>query len=407
MAEILPFEGVFFNLKKAGNISSLIAPPYDVIKERSNFLSPYNITKLTLSWEENDYKQRGELFRKWLKEEILTVDSSPAFYLHYHYFTLEGKKFLRKGFFALVKLYPFEEKVILPHEKTLASPKEDRFKLLKEVKTSLEPVFFLLPDGLKVVKHLENARKEKIFEFEKGDETHLLFAVREEEIIDQIVREVDQKKLYIADGHHRYETSLLYSKENPSFTHILGYLVAMEDEGLKILPAHRLIKSVPKTALLRLFEEGKKLFHFFHLDQEDFIKSLEEKGRKHHAFAMVRKGEKPVLIVSINEKKVEEEISDHSPAWKKLDISILHSVILEEIMGLKEEELQSEGLLKYIVDRGEALRLIEKGDFVMGFFLNPTRIEEVKKVADRGEKMPGKATYFYPKVPSGLVIQKP
>ena len=406
MAEILPFPGLFFDSERFKEPGEFIAPPYDVIKDKKSFLSlPYNITRITLSWDTEDYSRRGELFRSWIKEGILKPDTTPAFYLHYHYFTLGNEERVRKGIFALVRLYPFEERMILPHEETLPAPKEDRLKLLRELRTSLEPVFFLFPGGRNLWKELTGG--ERIFDFTLDGERHLLFAIRREDVQERIMNYLKKKKLYIADGHHRYETSLIYQKENPSFTHILGYLTSMEEEGLVILPAHRLIKKLERGAVERLLREGEKFFHILPWKGEDFVSVLREKGRRHHAFLFYYHGSQPLLLVSRNEKKVEEEIPDHSPAWKRLDISILHSVIMEEIMGVREEELQREGLLSYIVDKEEAWRRVEKGEFAAGFFLNPTSVEEVKRVADRGEKMPGKATYFYPKVPSGLVMVKP
>ena len=409
MPNILPFHGIFFNKERAGEIHELIAPPYDVIspEEKGRFFSPYNITRLTLSWKENDYKERGKKWKIWKEKGVFIRQENPSYYLHYHYFPYEGKEILRKGFFAAVELSEYNKKEIIPHEATLPSPKEDRYKLLQVTGASLEPVFFLLPQGKEVINILEERREELIFSFSIGEERHLLWRISREDITREISLSLLHKKLYIADGHHRYETSLLYSKEDSSFKYILGYIVPLEEEGLIILPAHRLLKDIPEEAVKKLFTEGKKFFNFFPIQTTSFQEILKKEGEKHHAFIFIKKGLSPYLIKSINEKKVEKEILDHSPAWKKLDVSILHSVIFSEIMGMDEEELQKENLLSYIVGREKALDLIERGEFEGGFFLNPTRIEEVKRVADKGEKMPGKATYFYPKVPSGLIMFEP
>ncbi len=409
MPHILPFPGIFFHRQKAGDISHLIAPPYDVIddQEKRAFVSPYNITRLTLSWKENDYRERGEKWNAWKKQGIFVKEKTPSYYLYYHYFPCEGKEILRKGFFAAVELSDYSERKVIPHEATLSSPKQDRYKLLQSTRASLEPIFFLLPQGKEVINILEEEREELIFSFSLGEERCQMWKISRKEVTDKVSALLGSRSLYIADGHHRYETSLLYSRENSAFKHILGYIVPLEDEGLIILPAHRLLRTLSEEAVKKLFRLGKNLFKFFPVQTTSFQEILRKEGERHHAFIFFRKGSPPYLIKSINEKKVEKEIIDHSPAWKKLDVSILHSVIFSEIMGMEEEQLQAENLLSYVVGREKALRLIEKGEFTAGFFLNPTRIEEVKRVADKGEKMPGKATYFYPKVPSGLVMFEP
>ena len=410
MLEISPFKGIFFNEKKAGRISELIAPPYDVIEDKKkwNSLSPYNITHITLSQRGNDYIERGEKWKKWKKERIVTKEDSSSYYLCYHHFFYEGKEFTRKGFFGAVKLSEYEKREIMPHEETLASPKEDRYKLLKTTKSSLEPIFFLLPGGEEIMRILEKNKEERIFSVSFDNNRYILWRISNRDAIEKISSLISSKKLYIADGHHRYETSLIYKKENPSFTHVLGYIVPMEDRGVVILPAHRVLKSIPENSIDKLLTKGKKWFNILPLDSFSFYETLEKEGEKHHAFIFLNKeGRYPYLLKSINEKKVEKEILEHSPAWKRLDVSVLHSLILHEIMGMEEKELEERGLLFYMVDREKAIELINRGEFEGGFFLNPTKIEEIKIVADRGEKMPGKATYFYPKVHSGLIIYEP
>ncbi len=410
--KVLPFKGYFFNCSKSKSLRDFIAPPYDVIpeeeKERFNFT--HNITRLTLSWEEGDYEKRGALLRNWLEREVIISDEYPCFYLYHHYYLLHGEKKLRRGFFSLVELRDFQEGVILPHEETLSRPKEDRLKVLRATQAHLEPIFFLYSDRSNaIIEKMEEKREEvPLFDFEDREgQRHILWRVKEKETLEWVEKKFQDKKLYIADGHHRYETSLLYRKENPKFKYILGYLTCMDNEGLTILPAHRLLRNVGEKRIERLWEEGSKYFHIFQVELSQAFSLLQEKGRNHHVYLLVRRSHPPFLLVSRSEKKIVDDMDGHSPVWKKLDVSVLHSLIFEEIMGMEEKEFQDKGNLIYVMERERALQLIQEGIFEVGFFLNPTHVEEVRKVAEKREKMPGKATYFYPKVPSGLLFYIP
>ncbi|HIE43337.1 MAG TPA: DUF1015 family protein, partial [Candidatus Omnitrophica bacterium] len=223
---------------------------------------------------------------------------------------------------------------------------------------------------------------------------------------------MEDKLLYIADGHHRYEIALRFWKQTKKDMHrwILAYLSPIEDKSLRILPAHRLVKGFNNKDWEKLLRKGREYFWIKEFSLNSIEKSfsiLSEEGEKRHAFGILfndGRSIKSTLLVSKNEKKLQEKMDGHSPAWKHLDISVLHSLIFSHILGFEEESLQRASRLKYEVDRDKTMRLVKGGSYQVGFLLNPTKVKEVQMVAERREKMPGKATYFYPKVPSGLII---
>lgn len=436
MADIKPFNGYFYNTQKIKNLSEVIAPPYDVIslEEREAYYSrEYNIINLILPKEtgsQDKYEHAASLLNEWTKNKILIKDDSPSFYLYHQKFSANNENFLRKGFFALVRLEDFKEGKILPHENTLSSPKEDRFKLLNATHSNLSPVFMIYSDeNREIMKLLEENRASSYFadftplgsKYPQGlragftnplGNRHTLWKVPCPEIHSKIKEIIAGKTLYIADGHHRYETALKFWKETKkdSCGWILAYLSPMEDDSLKIFSAHRLLKDFNDIDWKKLNEKAKDFFWIKELPINDIDKTfklLEEEGKKRHAFGIVYNNNNAVetlLLVSKSERKLLGKMDEHSPAWKHLDVSVLHTLIFSHILGFEEETLQNTSRLSYEVDRYKTIDLVKKGTYQAAFLLNPTKVEEVRLVANRQEKMPGKATYFYPKVSSGFFI---
>ncbi len=435
MADIKPFSGYFYNPEKIKNLSEVIAPPYDVIspQEREEYYSrKYNIINLILPKEtdsQDKYSHAVSLLNEWLRDGIFIKDDKPSLYLYHQKFSAHNESFFRKGFFALVKLEDFKEGNIIPHENTLSFPKEDRFKLLKATHANLSPVFMLYSDENNEVMNLLEKDKEpvefadfvpleeKIRHIKRGlpnplGKRHTLWKVTNPEVHSRIKAILQHKKLYIADGHHRYETALKFWNETKKDSHrwILAYLSPMEDKSLKIFSAHRLIKDFGDNDWKKLNEKAKDFFWIKELPLKDIDESfnfIEEEGKKRHAFGILYNDNnviKSLLLVSKNEKKLLEQMDGHSPAWKHLDVSVLHSLIFSHILEFEEEKLQSTSRLSYEVDRYKTIELVKNGTYKIAFLLNPTKVEEVRLVANRQEKMPGKATYFYPKVSSGLFI---
>ena len=418
MVDIKPFRGYYYNRNKVADIFKAIAPPYDVISQekREGYLSyPYNIVHLTLPQgapNEDRYSYAYTLLQEWIRDEVLVQDEGPSLYLLEHLFNLHGKTIVRKGFFALVKLEDLAKGNIHPHEATLSAPKKDRFELLKATRAHLSPIFSLYVDEREEIIGALQSKKEDSPLFNIAFEDHqelTLWKASERNVREKVKEIMAHKRLYIADGHHRYETALNFSRmsNEPSHKWVMMYLCPMDGKVLKILPAHRLLKHFSSENLRERKEKGKEHFRVNTVPFttiEDLLVSLKEEKDRRHVFGVYVKGEDPLVLVSKKEKEWVDEMGNHSPAWKNLDISILHSLIFSHILGWEEEELQREGNLTYVVDRDETIRLVEEEECKVAFLLNSTRLREVRMVAERGEKMPGKATYFYPKVPSGLVM---
>jgi len=436
MADIKPFNGYFYNLNKIKSFSQVIAPPYDVIppEEREEYYArEHNIINLILPKEtvdQNKYAHSASLLNDWLKNEIFIKDAQTAFYLYRQNFLANGEDFSRKGFFALVQLEDFKDGKILPHENTLSSPKEDRFKLLNATRVNLSPIFLIFSDEKnEVMKLLEKNREPSPFAdfvplerkntkyIQKGfphplGKRHALWRVSNSRIHEKIKEIMNSKTLYIADGHHRYETALKFWKENKTDAHrwILAYISPIEDDSLKIFPAHRLLKTFSDAEWKKLNDKAGEFFFIKELPLTNINETfnlIRKEGDKRHAFGVAYNSNgaiKTLLLVSKNEKKLLDRMDGHSPAWKHLDVSVLHSLVFSYMLGLDEEHLQDTSRLDYEVDRYKTLELVKSGVCRTAFLLNSTKVDEVRLVANRKERMPGKATYFYPKVPAGLFI---
>ena len=436
MADIKPFNGYFYNPQKIKSFSQVVAPPYDVIplEEREEYYArEHNIINLILPKEtatQNKYEHSASLLNDWLKNEIFIKDAKTSFYLYHQNFLANGEDFSRKGFFALVQLEDFQDGKILPHENTLSSPKEDRFKLLTATRANLSPIFLIYPDeNNEVMKLIEENREASVFAdfaplerknakyIQKGfphplGKRHILWRVSNAKIHEKIKETIKSKTLYIADGHHRYETALKFWKENQkdSYKWILAYISPIEDDSLKIFPAHRLLKTFSDAEWKKLNDKAGEFFWIKELpiaDINETFNLIEKEGEKRHAFGVAHNSNgalKTLLLVSKNEKKLLDRMDGHSPAWKHLNVSVLHSLIFSYMLGFDEKQLQDTSRLNYEVDRYKTLDMVKSGTCQIAFLLNSTKVEEVRLVANRKERMPGKATYFYPKVSSGLFI---
>ena len=412
MATIKPFKATRYNPKKIKDIAQVIAPPYDVISKEAQLSfqrkSPYNIIRLILSRQSrrgdkrnNRYKRAAATLQKWLKQEILISDETPGIYFYRQKYLHKNKWFIRSGFFARVKIESLSRK-ILPHERTYRKPKTDRLRLLKATKANLSPVFGLYgdPDN-RILSYLKPyIRTKPLIEIsDKEGMEHRLWYVKDKDVIDKLSREIKRKRIYIADGHHRYEAGRLYARSNPAANFIMMCLVSIEDKGLIILPTHRVVE----TPGLDIEREKGKLNEYFRikelpLNKKRVAAALRREGKEATAFGLYYAGR--FFILKLRSKKTAGRfIKKGLPV---LDVTILHKLILESILKLDI----SEDKIVYTADEEEAVRLAESGKGKIAFFLNPVKMAHLEKMALKGEKMPHKSTYFYPKLPSGLVINR-
>jgi uncharacterized protein (DUF1015 family) len=323
------------------------------------------------------------------------------------------------GFFALLKLDP-EYKVVKAHERTLSKPKADRLNLIRACNANLEPIQLLYMDNNDVIRKLIDASiTDPIIDVKAYDGfRHRLWKLEDEQVISQIKDELYNKVLFIADGHHRYQTAVDYamektgfSKKDTPYNYRMVVLVNMFDKGLSILPTHRLIK-IQDLNTEELLTRAREYFIVEEktiCDREQDYSSIGERIRgdieteDEHRFALYCKDRYYILTLK-DEGVMDEFAGKRSKTWRSLDVTILHKIILEHLLGINEKNIEDHIL--YTRDDEEAVRFVNEGRFNISFLMNPTRIEELKDVAEAGEHMPQKSTYFLPKMLSGLVMYK-
>ncbi len=421
MAQLKPFRAMRFT-KQAGDIASLCCPPYDIISEeqRQGYLAtnPNNVIRLELPREgENPYATAGEVLNRWLAEGTLAVEDAPAIYVYGESFAVEGVQYSFKGFISRVKLEPFSAGVVLPHEETLSKAKADRFDLMCATGCNFSQIYSLYmdEDGSRraMVEQMSSGTPDACFTDAEGV-THSLWVCKDAEKNAALCAAFANSKLYIADGHHRYETGLNYLAHckatgtyTPGCDSIMMMLVDMQNPGLVVFPTHRIIKKVEGFASEALLENCTEDFDIFPAEglaaANAMLKEAYEQGKK--AFGYFDGNAYCVLQLK-NIAVMDDILPDVSDALRQLDVSILHSLVLERILGIDKENMAKQINLSYTRDAAEAVAEVEAGTANCAFFLNPTRVAEIAAVAAAGEKMPQKSTYFYPKLITGLVMNQ-
>jgi len=411
-----------------------MTPPYDVISpsEQEQYYKnhPNNIIRLDLGKEfpedtetNNRYTRASEFFGDWVKAGIMKQEDEPSIYIYDQEFSYGDKHFIRRGFIALVKLEPFDKGSIYPHEQTLPGPKADRLKLMQSCKANLSSIFALFPDEDNAVdNYLLSATPSKPeMEFIDGSGvTNRLWVIKEKRTIHTVTELMKGKALFIADGHHRYETSLVYKeqrhKENggqhgelPS-DYVMMVCVSMNNPGLQIFPFHRAVRQIKDFNPNQMLHRLKDFFEIEQLDNDSEIGAAMQKlnsDSKPHSFVMyVGETDKYYLLQLNGENVLDKVFANDHPEWKRLDAGILHSVIINRILGIHSGEAGLKNFIKYVKNETEAISLVQSGDFQVAFILRPTLIEQVREIALARKVMPPKSTYFYPKLITGIVINK-
>ena len=437
MAELIPFRGVVYNPSKVSNLADVIAPPFDVItkSEQNSFYerSPYNIVRLILGKHtrfdtrtNNPHARAAQYLQAWLSEKILIRDSQPALYLTTLKFRFDDRTIIRHGIIGLVRLEPFEKRIVLPHERTFSKVKSERLGLMKACQTNFSPIFSIYNDtdgvleGLKTA--VSNTPPDHHFT-DFGGYTHRLWRITDPSVIDSTCRKMRPKTLLIADGHHRYETALNYRNwyrdqhadvsGNHPVNHVMMYMTSMQDPGLMILPAHRMLKEVPKSDLANLVPSAAEFFDIetFSFDENErdlaltnFLKNLKAKSSTPCVGVFIR-NRREFILLSLKPGLQQTVFKSLLPEpLRNLDVSILTQLIFTELLGFDHNRLDDETLIGYSVRAQETVDAVCSGEFDAAFLLNPVNIEQVLAVAEAQHVMPRKATYFYPKVTTGLVV---
>lgn len=414
MARLAPFRGVRYTLP---NLQECVAPPYDVISplEREQLQRfPYNITHLTLP---DRYDYAAAQWDRWQAQGILRPDPEPAMYLLEQTFSLPhtAERRRRLALVCLMALEEYEAGVVLPHEHTQPRVKEDRLLLLRATEANLEPVYGLIEGGLFPLMEELASVSPLVAEVEHGDGRHRLHRLQSEEAIHQLTEQAATARVWIADGHHRYETCLRYRQErrqaegHPSglrpYDWLMVALTALEDPGVVILPTHRVVQQASEEALAELPRRLERWFEVSPSTPLQVVRVLRE-GTPRRGFAWVtRHGQAYVAWLRTGMVPQELVPEGRSAAYRQLDVTLLQSLVLEPLLGITLQHLERAEGIRYTRNEQEAVEWVLQGEGAIAFLLNPPSVQEVREVALAGEKMPPKSTYFYPKLLSGLVMR--
>jgi len=422
MTLIRPFRGVRYNHAVAGDLQQLVSPPYDVISPEQQTLlhlcSPYNAIHLDLNRDAERYTAAARTFREWLDQEVLIQDQEPCLYFYTQEFSLkDGSRHQRNGILAALRLEEFSSGRIRPHERTFESAKNDRLALLRACQAHLSPIFCLYSrSDWSLVETLKRALESPALMTVQDEQhaTHRLWRISDPSLIAEVTAGLTQEPLIIADGHHRYETALRYRAEclaaqgrgsgDEPFNYVLAYLTNAQEEGLMILPTHRLLREGPLPNLQHLrmaLQRDFRVAVFSVADRAAFFTALHAPGPERRigcAFA----GANHYWLLSF-EERVTHGLPVSAPL-RALDVTVLHDVIFQRFLGLPTEVQKQR--LSYTVDEEEAIRLVSERHCQAAFFLKPTTYAQVAEVCERGETMPQKSTYFFPKLLTGLVFYR-
>jgi uncharacterized protein (DUF1015 family) len=421
MACVKGFKAVIYNQEKIKDLAAVVCPPYDVIspekQESYHQSSPYNFIYILLGKDvlgEDKYQRAGNYFRDWLKADILKQDPRPAIYFYSQDYRVRGEKRTRLGFISLLRLED-NDSVVFKHEHTRTAPKEDRLKLIRQVHANLSPIFSVFLDKKRVISRIFSKliKDDAAFVNVTDDEgtVHKLWRIADPELLKTIEDTMRQEDIFIADGHHRYEVACSYRDEMRSrslkstgeedYNYILSYFTNTDPHGLYIYPIHRFVKLEKTLALERFIEALKEYFDVEEVkDRAKFFFLLEKSGRSEHVIGMY-KDKRYWLLRLKNVKILDRELIDKPLAYRTLDVSILNHLVFKKILGLENNDT-----LTFSPNAEEFIEKTDRDPMSVSFFLNPVKMQQIIDVALKGERMPAKSTYFYPKVLSGLVINK-
>lgn len=422
MADIRPMKALRYDLEKAGKIEELACPPYDIIseEERQSYLrrNEYNVVRLELPRGGEPYAEAGRTLDQWREQGVLRTDMDEGFYIYEEEFLDQadhGAAKKLRGLICRVRLEEFAAGVVLPHEETLSKAKQDRFDLMKATNCNFSQIYSLYRDETHTTRrrldHLADSEVPR-YEFSDGLVTHRLWVVNDPVALEAIREDFAGRKLYIADGHHRYETALNYRNwcreqnlYNPGADFVMMMLADMGDEGLVVFPTHRLVRGLEGFGEEALLNACGEQFEVRSQENGEAARNALEKAYEagSHAFAFY--AGKAWHILALKDPSVMDGLlPGKSEAYRRLDVTILHSLVLERLLGIDKENMANQKNLTYTRSAEEAAASVDSGESDCCFLLNPTRVEEIGQVALCGEKMPQKSTYFYPKLITGLVM---
>jgi uncharacterized protein (DUF1015 family) len=413
VADAQPLRTLRYDQGVAGPLQDLIAPPYDVIDDamRAELAarSPYNVVELDLP---DSYDGAAETLAGWRERGVLVEEDEPAMWvLRQDYTAPGGSTRTRTGFFARVRVEDYGAGRIRPHERTHPGPKEDRLKLTRATATNLSPIFSLFPDasGAAGETLAQVTREEPFAEAADDDGTrNALWRVADPDRIAALQGAVADAELLIADGHHRYETARAYADEiggEGEHRYVLMLLVALDDPGLLVFPTHRLLTGLKEDSDKQeaIADTARRDFELEELSDPRELEPPPGNDRVTFGY-MDSHFKRPFRFVLKDQSIADEALAGMPEPYRKLDTAVLEAVFLRGALHMSEDDISHLRGLDYSKDLPDAIERVESGAADAGFFMRATPVEQVREVAETGESMPPKSTYFYPKVPTGLVF---
>ena len=432
MPNIQPFEGLRYNLAQIGSLSDVVAPPYDVIdpalQDALYEKHPNNVVRLILNKmlptddeQNNRYTRSARELKNWKEEGVLQKDSKPAIYVYHEVFTANGKEYTRKGFMCGCEAVPFGEGMVFPHEITMSGPKLDRLMLTTACKTNFSQIFGLYPDEKNEVQNLLEEATLALTPLEATDHLgviHRMWVVDDQEVVAKVVEMMGPKPIFIADGHHRYETACNYRKQvreqgllttdHPA-NHVLMVCVAMEDPGLIVLPTHRLFRNVKEFSQEDLFALLGDTFAITTVGEGPaaaakawtMIEMQDDQGTmalytgKDRKWSLIRQTE-------AGRAKMDEVAAERQPEWRALGVAVLHRLVIDKLLGLEGHDKP-----KYVHEVAEVVENLENkaDEFPLAALVSPATVAQIQELSLVRERMPAKSTYFYPKLITGFVFK--
>ncbi|HEX2232607.1 MAG TPA: DUF1015 family protein [Thermoleophilaceae bacterium] len=415
MADVQPLRTLRYEPSAVGSLEAVIAPPYDVIgeEERAALLerSPFNVVEIDLPRSNggDPYMHARDTLDAWRQQGVMVREGEPALWgLEQEFTGPDGSRRTRRGFFARVRVEDYGAGRIRPHERTHPGPKEDRLKLTRATRANLSPIFSLFPDPDGAAgSALERATAQEPFQAaaDADGTRNSLWRIGEPALIAELQGALADAELLIADGHHRYETARLYADEiggEGEHRYVLMLLVSLSDPGLTVFPTHRLLSNLKEPEVQeRLGSALKRDFEVERVDRDD----LEPPSSDTVAFGYMDAHFKQGFRLTLKDQAIADEAMPGMPeAYRRLDTAVLEALVLRGTLGMSEDDISHLRGLDYAKSLDDARAAVEEGRVDAAFFLRPTPVEQVREVAASGEPMPPKSTYFYPKVPTGLVF---
>ena len=430
MAEIRPFHALRYDPSRVP-LQNVVTQPYDKItpamQDRYYNISPHNLVRIILGKAEasdqngnNVYTRAAKAFAEWQQSKILVPDTTPSVYAYSQKFTLPGgdpsQTLERRSFIAAGRIYDYNDGIVFRHEHTLAKPKADRLNLLRATKAHFGQIFMLYSDPAHSINRLlfDDPNYPQLEVTDEYGVLHRLRRISDPAMLNMVCTAMADRKLIIADGHHRYETALNYRNEvqsqDPRLSEAARFVmmtfVNMDEPGLVILPTHRLIfglKDLDQSTMEKKLDGWCERSELLERDPKTLTRRLSDAGEQGTGFLAITKKENYLLRPKL--EKCGDLLKDLSPRQRKLDVVQLHRVVLEGALGISEEQVRQQSNTRYLRDAGEAIDAVHKDPQVnAAFLINPVKIDQMRDVAFSGEVMPQKSTDFYPKLLSGLTI---